>query len=106
MDEMKRDPSDLKSRRLALIDRLYARAERVLDRLEAPTYMYRLTTAAGVETFADDFPPSNDEKNLAAAVSTYLRVAADLELRDDGDGLAPVESMLGRLAQRFGLTGD
>jgi len=94
------------ARRSAIIDRLYARSERVLDRLEKPTYMHRMMGPNGSETFEDEFPPAADEKSLSTAIHSYLKDAADLELVDDGDGLTPVESMLGRLAQRFGLVGD
>lgn len=92
-------------RRGRIIDRLYGRAERVLDRLEADTYLHRMASGDGISTFRDEHPPAQDERALAASVHQYLRDAADLELVDDGNGLAPVESMLGRLAQRFGLTG-
>lgn len=90
-------------RRGRIIDRLYARAERVLDRLEADSYLHRMASGEGISTFRDPHPPAQDEKALAASVHQYLRDAADLELVDDGNGLTPVESMLGRLAQRFGL---
>lgn len=91
------------ARRSAIIDRLYSRTERILDRLEADSYTYKLMGPNGVETIVEDNPPAADEKNLAAAIHSYLKDAADLELADDGDGLAPIESMLGRLAVRFGL---
>lgn len=90
-------------RRGRIIDRLYDRAERILDRLEADTYTYRLVSGDGVHTFHDEHPPAQDERSLSNAIGAYLVAAAKLELTDDGDGLAPVESMLGRLAQRFGL---
>jgi predicted transcriptional regulator len=93
-------------RRAAIIDRLYTRAERVLDRLEAPEYLHRMASGDGISTYRDEFPPAVDEKSLSAAIHSYLKDAADLELVDDGDGLSPVESMLGRLAQRFGLVAD
>lgn len=90
-------------RRGRIIDRLYDRVERILDRLEADTYTYRLVSGDGVHTFHDEHPPAQDERSLSNAISAYLVAAAKLELADDTDGLAPVESMLGRLAQRFGL---
>jgi hypothetical protein len=91
------------ARRSAIIDRLYDRSEAILDRLEAPTYMYRLTAGPDVVTFEDEHPPSNDEKNLASSIGMYLERAAKLEAVDDQDGVAEADSMLGRLAKRFGL---
>lgn len=91
------------ARRGAIIDRLYARTERILDRLEADQYTYTLMGPNGSVTVTEDDPPAADEKNLATAIHSYLKDAADLELTDDGNGLSPVESMLGRLAVRFGL---
>lgn len=91
------------ARRGAIIDRLYARTEKILDRLEADSYTYSLMGPNGVETVTEPYPPAADEKNFATSIHSYLKDAADLELVDDGDGLAPMESMLGRLAQRFGL---
>lgn len=90
-------------RRGRIIDRLYDRAERVLDRLEADKYMHRMASGDGVHTYHDEHPPAQDERSLSASVHQYLRDAADLELVDDSNGLAPVESMLGRLAVRFGV---
>lgn len=92
------------ARRSAIIDRLYDRAESILDRLESGEYMHRMASGEGISTFYDKHAPAADEKSLSAAIHSYLKDAADLELVDDGNGLAPVESMLGRLAERFGLT--
>lgn len=92
------------ARRAGIIDRLYTRTETVLDRLEAETYTYTVTIPGkGSETIEDSAPPAADERSLSSAINAYLTLAAKLELVDDGDGLSPVESMLGRLAQRFGL---
>lgn len=93
------------SRRSAIIDRLYARTEKILDRLEAESYTYMLMGPKGAVRVTEDYAPAADEKNYATAIHSYLKDAADLELVDDGDGLTPVESMLGRLAVRFGLVG-
>lgn len=91
------------ARRGAILDRLYDRTEKILDRLEAPTYMYRIASGDGVSKFEDPEPPSADEKNLASSIGMYLERAARLEAVDDVDGVAEADSMLGRLAKRFGL---
>ncbi|MBS0231715.1 MAG: helix-turn-helix domain-containing protein [Proteobacteria bacterium] len=91
-------------RRGAIIDRLYSRTETVLDRLESETYFYTVTIPGkGSERIEDTAPPAADERSLSSAINAYLTLAAKLELADDSNGLAPVESMLGRLAVRFGL---
>lgn len=95
------------ARRALIIDRLYDRTEKILDRLESEDgYTYRMSFGEGTEVVTDDDPPAADEKSLATAINIYLDRAAKLELVDDGDGVAHVDSMLGRLARRFGLVGD
>lgn len=96
---------DRAARRAAIIDRLYTRTEKLLDRLENAQFKTLITGEYGSQRTTElDFVPTIDEKNIAASLNTYLERASRLETVDDSDGLGPVESMLGRLAQRFGLT--
>ena len=92
------------ARRADIIDRLYDRTESLLDRLEANEFKTLASGEAGASvTITLDYVPTSDEKNLASTINTYLDRAAKLELVDDGDGVAEADSMLGRLAKRFGL---
>lgn len=92
------------ARRADIIDRLYDRTEQILDRLEADMFETLGTGAYGVsQELTLSFVPTADEKNLASTINMYLDRAAKLELVDDGDGVAEADSMLGRLAKRFGL---
>lgn len=91
-------------RRSRIIDRLYDRADFLQDRLEAPTFSTLVPAGMGESTTRDlEYVPSAEEKNLATSISTNLSTAARLELVDTDQGVGPVESMLGRLAERFGL---
>lgn len=92
------------ARRAAIIDRLYDRTEAILDRLEAEEFDTLGTAEYGAtREMTLKFVPTGDERALASSLNTYLERAARLELVDDGDGVAEADSMLGRLAKRFGL---
>lgn len=70
---------DNKAKRAAIIARLYARSEKILDRLEAPTYMVRMMGPTGSEKVYDEAPPAADERSLATSIGIYLDKAARLE---------------------------
>lgn len=92
------------ARRSDIIDRLYDRTEHLLDRLEADEFKTLASGEYGASsTMTLDYVPTADEKNIAATINVYLDRAAKLELVDDADGVAEADSMLGRLARRFGL---
>lgn len=92
------------ARRAEIIDRLYDRTEALLDRLEGETFETLVPVGMGEMATKDlNYVPTADEKNLATSMNIYLERAARLELVDDGDGVAEADSMLGRLAKRFGL---
>ena len=71
--------ADNKARRAAITERLYKRAEAILDRLEAPTYMVRMMGPTGSEKVHDEAPPAGDERNLATSIAVYLDKATKLE---------------------------
>lgn len=92
------------ARRADIIDRLYDRTEAILDRLEAEEFDTLVPVGMGeMQTKSLTYVPTTDEKNLASSLNMYLERAARLELVDDGEGVAEADSMLGRLAKRFGL---
>ncbi|TCO64374.1 helix-turn-helix domain-containing protein [Actinocrispum wychmicini] len=94
---------DNRARRTEIVGRLYGRAERVLARLEAPTYTFTATTVHGIETKTLDHVPAPDEKALASATSTHLAAAARLEQIDADKGSEGAKSMLGGLAVALGI---
>lgn len=71
--------ADGKSRRASIVLRLYARTEKILDRLEADTYTWTATTKDGTETVHDIEPPAADERSHATAIAIYLDKATKLE---------------------------
>lgn len=96
---------DAKARRLGLIERAYARAEKLFARLEAAEdagFEYTATSGAGIQTVRLDHVPGIEEKALAGSISQYLSTAARLEAVDADTGIEAAQSMLGSLAA--GLT--
>lgn len=77
---------DLKARRLALQSRIIARAEAIMDRLEAPTFQTVLRGEGGAENARTlDFVPARDEKDLLWAVGSCMTVDERIE---KGQGMA------------------
>lgn len=95
--------ADGKARRLSITERLYARAERNLSRLEATSYRYRVTYADGSETVTDNDPPAADELRHSQAISNYLKSAAQLEAVDSSAGAEDAKSMLAQLGRALGI---
>lgn len=95
---------DRAAARADIIDRLYRRSQKVLDRLEADTYTHRVPTEFGSQVVSDDDPPANDEKSLSAAVGMYLSNATRLELVDGNAGESAARSMLAQLGDLLGVT--
>lgn len=89
--------------RADIIDRMYLRAQKVLARLEADKFTYRMPTETGSVLVHDDDPPANDEKNLAAALGIYLDKAQRLELVDGNAGESEARSMLAELGSFLGI---
>lgn len=71
--------ADGKLRRASIVQRLYGRTEKVLDRLEASQYEYRMMGPEGSERVFDNDPPAGDERNLATSIAVYLDKATKLE---------------------------
>lgn len=87
--------------RADIIDRMYTRGQKVLARLEADKFAYRVPTECGTEMVYDDDPPAGDEKNLAAALGMYVQNATKLETIDAGTGVEKVHSVLDSIAAGF-----
>lgn len=97
--------ADARERRAALIDRAYARAEALFDRLEAAEdsgYKFTATTVKGIETARLDHVPAQDEKALAGAAGQYLAQAARLEALDSGSGHDEDRGILAGIARALG----
>lgn len=95
---------DNKARRVALVARLYTRAETVLGRLETSPFQTLVKVAGGAEvTGALPFVPTRDERDLADVVSRHLVSANRLEQVDSG-GAEHVRSLLAGMAEQLGLT--
>lgn len=96
---------DAKARRAALIQRAYARAEKIFDRLEADEtdgYKFTATTVNGIETETLDHVPGPEERSLATAAGQYLAQAAKLEAMDAGSGHEEDRGILAGIAQALG----
>jgi transposase-like protein len=89
--------------RADIIDRMYKRSQKLLTRVEADTFTYRMPTQYGSETVSDAEPPPADEKNLAAAMGIYTDRAHRLELVDSDNGQSDAKSMLIDLGKALGI---
>jgi hypothetical protein len=90
--------------RADIIDRMYLRSQKVLTRLEADKFTYRVVTSDGSFIVSDEAAPSGDEKNLAASIGIYLERATRLELVDGNAGEAQAKGMLAELGAFLGIT--
>ncbi|MFF3622344.1 helix-turn-helix domain-containing protein [Streptomyces sp. NPDC002467] len=97
--------ADARARRVALVERAYARAEKIYSRLEADeTTGYRFTspTVNGIESKTLDHVPAQDERALAMAAGQHLSHAAKLEAIDAGAGHEEDRGILAGLAKALG----
>ena len=94
--------TDARARRTAILERIYARVERILDQLDdADNGLFPFTASSinGIETVRLDHVPGQEEKALATALSQYLTQAAKLEALDGDPNVEAARSMLGSLAE-------
>ncbi|WP_234342273.1 helix-turn-helix domain-containing protein [Streptomyces leeuwenhoekii] len=94
--------ADAKARRAAIVQRLYARTERLLDQLDAADrggFKFTTSTVHGIETERLDHVPGQEEKALAGAITQYMNQAVRLEQLDGDPGVDAARSMLGALAE-------
>lgn len=95
---------DHRSRSQALLDRLYKRAEVLLDRLETKPFATLISAGRGEQVTAElQFVPPTEERDLSQAIANYLRQAQEIEKTTTDPALSAAESMLGRLGQSFGI---
>lgn len=96
---------DLTAARLRLAEKMTARAERMLDDLDGEYLVYNF--GGKDNTYNERVlakPPVEVQRNaVTTAGIAFDKLTRIIEKSDETDGLAPVESMLGRLATRFGL---
>lgn len=85
---------DARARRAAIKDRLYGRAEAILDRLEAETFDTLVMSAGSQEHRNLTFVPPQDERHLSSSASTYLAAAERLEKLDADAGTQQAVGML------------
>lgn len=96
--------ADNRARRQGLIERGYARAEKIYTRLEAEQFQTSHGTPDGIVTKKLDFVPAQDEKALAQAIGTHLANVGRLEIVDGGPGVDESRSLLQKLGDALGLT--
>jgi hypothetical protein len=95
--------ADGKLRRSSIVQRLYGRTEKILDRLEADTYAYTVAMKESVKKIEDAAPPAEAERNHATAIGIYLDKAAKLEDYDKSpaDSAAVAGSVVDKLMEGF-----
>ena len=93
---------DQRARRQKIIERLYARAETVLDRLEAETFDALVPSAPGVQSHEQlTFVPATEERGLAGSMAFYLSSAEKLEKVDADKDTGEVGSVVDDLRAAF-----
>jgi len=90
--------------RADIIDRIYTRTQKILDRIEADTYTYKVATPIGVQVITEDNVPSAEEKNHAYAMNVYLERATRLEQVDGNAGEEQAKGILADLGSFLGIT--
>lgn len=99
--------ADRKVRRNAIIDRLYTRTEKALERLEAEEFRALVPVAPGRQEAQDlDFVPGAEERQISSSMTSYLTAAANLEKVDADYGVEASKHMLGSLMEQIGLHDD
>lgn len=91
-----------RDRRTALVSRMYGRAEKIMDRLEADQFKLTVTDGWGkahVNSVDSDAIPGHEERALFGMAINALAAAAKLEAVDAADnGAAAAKGILGNLA--------
>lgn len=96
---------DMAAARVRLAQKMTGNADRALDGLDGPYLVYSF---GGKEnTYSEheltEAPISARREAQTIGAIAFDKLTKAIESTEDADGLAPVESMLGRLAVRFGL---
>lgn len=95
----------VEERRLELAERMLARAEAVLDRLEDTNYAAIMKGMGGRDTVRKlGFVPAAEERAMANALGSLTRAIAVLSEKKDRDHSTEAQSLLEDLAKSMGLT--
>lgn len=96
---------DMAAARVRLAQKMTTNADHVLDTLDGPYLVYSFggkDNDYNEHTLAEAPISARREAQTIGAIA-FDKLTKAIEGIEDADGLAPVESMLGRLAVRFGL---
>lgn len=89
---------DARNRRLNLIERYHAQAEKILNRLDRSNHRVREVSFGKVVSYEVEELPAQDVRNLMQAVATATTQAAKLEALDGDPAADAARSMLTNLA--------
>jgi transposase-like protein len=93
-------------RRGQIIERLHARAEHNLTRLESARYKTRIVTGEGTLVVEDDDPMAADELRHSQSITNYLKTAKELAALDNDGGVTDGTAMLITLGKALGVVPD
>lgn len=90
---------DAKARWSTLRDRLLTRAEKLLDKVEAPedggTFRTLVPVGQGAQVPQNlDFVPTPDERNISNAMASYMNQASSIEKMLNDGGMAEARGMV------------
>lgn len=95
--------ADGKVRRANIVERLYARVETILDRLEADEFKTMTMDKGSQITAVLPFVPTQDEKALAQSLSSYLASAQRTASVDASESDLDARNMLTDLGRALGI---
>ena len=96
---------DMAAARIRLAEKMTKNADKVQDSLDGPFLVYSFGGKDNTyrEHTLEVAPMSARREAQPVTAIPFDKLTKALEAVDEANGLAPVESMLGRLAMRFGL---
>jgi hypothetical protein len=93
---------DVKARRAAVAQRMVGQAEKILDRLEAPTYTALIRGGFGAEEEKTlEQPPARDHRELMSAAQIAMQTALRIDEHDADGGYGEVAGALEAVANAF-----
>jgi hypothetical protein len=93
---------DARARRAALVHRLLDEAEQLLDRLQKPYTVWRISNDGDLHTGKLELPDARDQRDLMLGAATAIDKSLRLEQFDADPGINGAKSMLGALAAGLG----
>jgi hypothetical protein len=93
---------DARARRAVLVHRLLDEAEKLLDRLQKPYTVWKISNDGDLHKGKLELPDARDQRDLMVGAATAIEKSLRLEQFDADPGINGAKSMLGALAKGLG----